>query len=142
MPSPLLFFIFIVAVDLILKSNKNKKKAEEARKRKNVDVVNLPPEPRPIRNLRTILEDELNKQKEIEEQKRFRPEVPKPVIKEKRIDKIPGLNLELKTKDVSKPIDLKPKSYNKELKKNLLNGVIFSEILAPPKSIGNQKRSQ
>lgn len=147
MPSPLLFFIFIVAIDLILKSSKKKKKAEEARRRTSTDVGQMGPKPRPVRDLRSILEEELNKQKEIEQEKRFKVEAPKPVIREKRIDRTIDLGLQFKDTgfnkpiEVSKPIDQKSKSYNLDFKKNLLNGVIISEILAPPKSMQNKKRS-
>lgn len=150
--NPILFFVFIVAIDLILKSSKNKKKAEEARRRGDPKVGSNPTKPKSLRNLRTILEEELNKQKEVEEQKRIKPQISKPIVKEKRIDRQKDFDMGLgssisKPMEVSKPLEVtketgfKSKKLKIEMKNDILTGVIFSEILSPPKSIQNQKRS-
>lgn len=73
MPNPLIFFIVIIAIDLILKSKQNKKKMEKARRQSSEEVndKNLTKSDKsfsnkPLRELKRILENELESEKEKE----------------------------------------------------------------------------
>ncbi len=73
MPNPLIFFIVIIAIDLILKSIQNKKKMEKARRQSSEEVndKNLTKSDKsfsnkPLRELKRILENELESEKEKE----------------------------------------------------------------------------
>ena len=155
MPGPILFFILIIAIDLILKSVKDKQKIEEAKSRKVVEVNKEPKQSRTLGELKTILDEELQRQRGLVRRQ-------DQTMKNKKVDVITktknnSTERGLKTKrtfeernnrnvsPVSKSMELlNPKSVEdkkEELKKDVLRGVIFSEILAPPKSIQNQRRS-
>lgn len=146
MPSPILFFIFIIVIDLILKSNKDKKKIQESRR----STI-----PRPMQDLKRILEDELEREKQRQRDTQVRPKTPQGVNKKVRpmaqfIEKEEpreevDWTINTRTEDVErkKPEMSKVKKLNEkeEFKKNLLNGIVFSQILSEPKSVQNQRRS-
>lgn len=75
MPNPLIFFIVIIAIDLILKSKQNKKKMEKARRQsseqvndKNLTKSDKSFSNKPLRELKRILENELESEKEKEKE--------------------------------------------------------------------------
>jgi hypothetical protein len=157
MPSPLLFFIFIIVIDLILKSVKDKKKIEQSREKRTQEIQKQPTKQRPLADLRKLLEEEVNKEKQREIARRqgtpmdsqgskskavevkHREEEPKNLTKEKqswdikteekKVNEVPNISLS--------QVD----NNRKDLKQDILRGIIFSEILAKPKSIQNQRRS-
>ena len=88
MPGPLLFFIFIVVIDLILKSAKDKKKIEEAKNRRTQELSKQPVPSRPMADLRKILAEEVEKerQKEIARRQGKTNQRQDILIKEKRPD--------------------------------------------------------
>lgn len=159
MPGPLLFFIFIVVIDLILKSAKDKQKIEEARKRRTQELSKQPGVPttsRPMADLRKILSEEIEKERQREIEKRqgktpqrrntlFNEKKPKVSTVDKKAD-IKETSWEIRKEEKSIPESTKLDgipAQNKErtLREDILRGIIFSEILSEPKSLQNQKRS-
>ncbi len=160
MPSPLLFFIFIIVIDLILKSAKDKQKIEEARKRKTQELNKQPTASRPMADLRKILEVEVEKERQRELGKRQKKTTQKQstLFNEKRVvvnsaDKRIDTNerswdiretekriSENKKSDITSP-QAKVENKERNLREDILRGIIFSEILSEPKSLQNQKRS-
>ena len=163
MPGPLLFFIFIVVIDLILKSAKDKQKIEEARKRRTQELSKQPGVPttsRPMTDLRKILSQEIEKERQRELARRQGKTVQRQstLFNEKRpktstVDKKIGTNEvsweivkeERNIKESKKPevTQAQSRMENKErtLREDILRGIIFSEILSEPKSLQNQRRS-
>ncbi len=145
MPSPILFFIFMIVIDLILKSSKDKKKIEQERQKKVKELEKQPSIFRPMEDLKRILEEEIQKDKQREalkkQPKENRSKVSKPVVKETKertIEKYPreDVNLEIKTSKDTYEVE-----EEHDIKRDLLMGIVFSEILSEPKSIQNQRRS-
>ncbi|MBU5313601.1 hypothetical protein KQI38_16380 [Tissierella carlieri] len=160
MPGPLLFFIFIVVIDLILKSAKDKKKIEEAKNRRTQELSKQPVPSRPMADLRKILAEEVEKerQKEIARRQGKTNQRQDILLKEKR----PDINADDKKADIneiswevrengnrnsenknSETVSSQNKIENNErnLREDILRGIIFSEILSEPKSLQNQRRS-
>lgn len=138
--SPIVFFIIIVGVDLFLKSMKDKKKIEEARRKRSEQLKkSLPQQQASVESI--SLEDILK-----EDKRRF---------KEEEIDfkdyKTPGryssftdysfkYAKDIDTRSQRKDKEVKDTSHEKrnqstDLQKDILRGIIFSEILSEPKSI-------
>lgn len=164
MSSPLLFFIFIIVIDLVLKSSKDKKKIEEAKQKREQELQGRPDlnkqkpiqKPESIRGMMSTLREEIEKerQKEIE-----RRQVKTRQTQEVRVNRV---NMEekkitQKTYEDNEYWEKKRKEdYNKKkemvvesrieinernMREDIIRGIIFSEILSEPKSIQNQKRS-
>lgn len=161
MPGPLLFFIFVVVIDLILKSAKDKQKIEEAKRMRTQELNKQPTasKPRPMADLRKILEEEVEKERQRELARRQKKTTQKQstLFSEKRTNK-DFVDKKIDTKEISWDIRENEKSIsenkksdvtspakveNKErnLRQDILRGIIFSEILSEPKSLQNQKRS-
>lgn len=145
MRSPILFFIFMIVIDLILKSSKDKKKIEQERQKRVKELQKQPSTTRSMGDLKRILEEEIQIEKQREaskkQPKQNRSKVSKPVVKETKestIEHFPreDMNLEIKTSKNSNKVEEKH-----DLKRDLLMGIVFSEILSEPKSIQNQRRS-
>mgnify|MGYP001019282592 CR=1 FL=1 len=133
-PRSLLLFIFIMVIDLILKSMKDKK-IEQGRKakptdvpqikRKEVIVTQAPKVQQPkTRGRDMVNERSLEMQSLWEEPVSFEPS--KEIIKPKIEDKV---------------YEDKTKKSKEEFKKELLRGIIYSEILSKPKSLRNTRKS-
>lgn len=166
MPNPLIFFIVVIVIDLVLKSIRDKRKLEEARQKKMGEVkaknfVKPEKENRPIRELRKILEDELQREKEknlVEKPKETMETIEKrktrkDLIREQRqkIEKNSELEkmkrrkeererqMEVSRHEYKTPIKqsliAKTEEDKKEFKEDVLKGIIFSEILGKPKSL-------
>ena len=166
MPGPLLFFIFIIVADLILKSFKDKKKIEQTKEKRQQelqsDVKRKPNytevKSNPSRNIMSTLREEIEKERQKEIARRQgRPEVeeiPESKIEDKKIstkiyddkeywDKKREQDY-IRENNIHQPMDIKATDVeiNKNgIKDNIIKGIIFSEILSEPKSIKNQKRS-
>ncbi|MCF6461079.1 hypothetical protein [Clostridium sp. Cult3] len=142
-PRTLLFFIFMMVIDLILKSVKDKQKIEKERTKR-------------IENLSRRTSD-----KEVSNRKIVKPIEDRRVLSKTRIEKSeykePTTSLEMKpweeplfsdicdenTPSISKikANEEKEKKSNKQMKEDILRGIIYSEILQKPKSIRNRQRS-
>ena len=153
MPGPILFFVLIIVIDLILKSVKDKQKIEEVKNQRIPEINKVPKETRTLGELRKILQEELQKELSKKEDKTIdKKSIQANNKKERKITKV---DLERKkyyketnnvdtVKTVKSMESLSEKNieYKKEeIQKDILRGIIFSEILAPPKSVQNQKRS-
>ncbi|MBU5438262.1 hypothetical protein KQI42_09595 [Tissierella sp. MSJ-40] len=144
MRSPLIFFIFIIVIDLLLKSSKDKKKIDEARRKR---IQELEKQPRPNKGVITVLKDEMQKETQKRQRKqntnKAKQEV---VVQEKVIDRELDWDdsfWEAKRNERKHHEEEVANStgYNKEVREDILRGIIFSEILSEPKSIKNQRRS-
>ena len=142
-PRTLLFFIFMMVIDLIAKSIKDKQKIDKERKKR-------------MENLSRRTSD-----KEVSERKVIKPIEDKSTFSETRIEKTkytePTTSLEMKpweeplfsdihdqnTPSISKikSNEEKKRKSNKQMKEDFLRGIIYSEILQKPKSIRNRQRS-
>lgn len=164
MPNPLIFLVAIVVIDLVLKSMRNKKKMEETRRNKMEQSGNkTPTSPRetsrdsPIRELRRILSEEQEREKEGQykvektidttEKRKTRDDL----IEEqrKKIDEHSELaKMQRKIKELEKEISrnghkesikqgliAETHGDKNEFKEDIVKGIIFSEILGKPKSI-------
>lgn len=151
MSSPLLFFIFIVVIDLVLKSAKDKKKIEQSKENRTQEMQTQPKKAKPIQDLKRVLAQELEKEKQNEiarrQGKSNSNKITETTIKAVKVergserspwdDDISKKNISEITKPVVNEVEIKESN----LKRDILMGVIFSEILSEPKSIQNQKRS-
>ncbi|NLK43295.1 MAG: hypothetical protein GX300_02745 [Tissierellia bacterium] len=162
MPSPLLFFIFIIIVDLILKSLRDKKKIDMAKERRQGELKkSQPSKPRPMADLRKILEEEIQKERERQRPRPRQSEIPKGRINTKpkatpersRPMETPmpsfeeaDYSISTKAEKVLDNDERKENVLKTEMKKikpreDIIKGIIFSEILSKPKSLQNQRRS-
>lgn len=149
MRSPLFFFIIVFVIDLVLKNAKNKKKVEQAR-RNRTDEIN-PVQPKSKSIMQTI-KDEIEKEVQKDSKKRM---VKQPIYKEEStiahknsVEMIKNDEMKNRSKwseDIfEKPIteSLKNGENKKDsLQKDILKGIIFSEIISEPKSIKNHRKS-
>lgn len=141
--SPILFFMFILGIDLLLKSQK--KKNEAARTSQNSGTQqkqNQPEKPwgNPMQELKKILEQELDKERQ--KAKPIKNVKQNPVAPEVVDRTLWDDSLILKSKsEAPKPFIVENKNLKNNLKKDILRGIIFSEILSEPKSRQNTKRS-
>lgn len=149
MSGPLLFFILIV-VNIVFKSVNDKNKIEK----KQTKVS------RPVSDLKKILVEEIEKerQRELKRSQRVSTEMQKS-FSEKKISRKTISDERASKKDISWeivkereniketekidgiPVQIKTESQERDLRKDVLRGIIFSEILSEPKSLQNQKRS-
>ena len=149
MRSPLFFFIIVFVIDLVLKSAKNKKKVEQARRSRTAEIK--PTEPK-SRSIMQTIREEIEKEVQKDTKKRM---VKQPVFTEAQlIDHKHSAEMlkndEIKSRSkwsediFAKPVvetSKKEVIHKDSLRKNVLNGIIFSEIIAEPKSIKNQRKS-
>ncbi|WP_353096080.1 hypothetical protein [Tissierella praeacuta] len=154
MSGPLLFFILIVA-NIVLKSVNDKNKIEK----KQTKVS------KPISDLKKILVEEIEKERQRELKRTQRvPAGKKNSLPEKRIqkktinnernakrdisweivrkeDNVKEVENIKETEKIGSSVQIKNESQKRDLRKDVLRGIIFSEILSEPKSLQNQKRS-
>ena len=155
MSNPILFFIFIIVIDLILKSVKDKKKIEQKRmNRGEIPKVDYETnKEKPIRDIMSTLREEVEKER-LKELKRYD-------IKSEKTESIsissPDQVIAQKTFEDKKYWEDKRKleedkisqeKYKSQQKNNerntrddLIRGIIFSEIISEPKSIQNKRKS-
>ena len=156
MPGPLLFFIIIIVVDLVLKTSRDKRKIE-AEKHQNFEDVKKPPanyggqktmeKEKTGTRLITMIQDELEKERQKEELRRKKDSKPIPTIQPK-VDVLQQVEEEREVKrkkQVREKVEgnqrlTSIKDENLDIKKEILKGIIFSEILSEPKSIQNYKK--
>ena len=151
MSSPLLFFIFIIIIDLVLKSVKDKKKIEKAKQKRAEDIQRQPEKHKPMQDVKRMLEQELEKERQkdiarrqvkIDPSRTTKPKE-KEVMAERGFERSPwDINIDEKNiPENIKPVVIQDEDKESDLRKDVLRGIIFSEILSEPKSIQNQKRS-
>lgn len=162
MPGPILFFIFIIVIDLILKSAKDKKKIDEARRRRTQEFNKQPATPthsRPMADLRKILEEEVQKERQREMARNQRHTTKQSTLFN---EKGPNLDKANKRADIKErtievrrdeeslfenrnmnntPVKNEAKNKEVNLREDILRGIIFSEVVSEPKSLQNQRRS-
>ncbi|WP_313756361.1 hypothetical protein [Tissierella sp.] len=149
MPGPLLFFIIIILVDTILKSVKDKQRIQKKQ----------PTVSRPMVDLKKILVEEIEKEKQREitkkqgnsaqrknhsfEGKKANKNTINEEINKKDLswEIIKEENVVQETKKIDVPVQIKKENQERDLRKDVLRGIVFSEILSEPKSLKNQKRS-
>lgn len=162
MPGPILFFIIIIVIDLILKSAKDKKNIDEARRKRTQELNKQPTTPtpsRPMADLRKILEEEIQKERQREMARNQRQTTKQSTLfNEKRpnLDKInKKADIKERTIEVRRdeesllenrnvyntPVKNEVKNKEVNLREDILRGIIFSEILSEPKSLQNKRRS-
>ncbi len=144
MSGPILFIIFVVVVDSLIKSSRNKQK--------NVATKN--PRPGSFSDLRRILDEEIQKdrmrelerRKEIEDKKKqrqinFLKETKKIEDKPKSFELQPrDMEFEdLRQRNIDPIKEDKTMDTKDNLRQDIIRGIIFSEILSEPKSIKNQR---
>lgn len=144
MRNPLFFFVVIIVIDLLLKSAKDKKKIEEARRKRTGEIKPAPTKSKSImETIRAEIEKEV--QKATPNKKVTKPNVSKEkqtisMKKDAEIHKRSEWNEDVFLKpviDSSKSTEMKQNS----LRKDIIRGIIFSEIISEPKSLKNQKKS-
>lgn len=166
MSSPLLFFIFIIVVDLVLKSLKDKKKIEQTKQKRQQELQSevkmkpnyIEPKTNPSRSIMSTLREEIEKERQKEISRRqVKPEV-RENLKSKTEEKTTSTRMyddkeywdkkrekdyirenNIHTSTETKATDIEINKIN--IKEDIIRGIIFSEILSEPKSIQNQKRS-
>ena len=160
--NPLIFFIVVVILDVFLKSAKDKKKIEEARRKRTRQIQDRTSKGRNImdtfnneieKNLRRRVPREpskdMNKSRELKKDSIDLREYKLGIetldareysfgnsFEESRI--LEDDKSKIKEKELKKTSD---KNSTHDLSKDILRGIIFSEILSEPKSIQNMKRS-
>ncbi len=153
MRNPLFFFVVIFVIDLVLKSAKNKKKVEQARSRRTAEIKPLPPKGKSImQTIRDEIEKEVQKEAQKQPSKRM---LKQPIytdeqlishkgsmemMKESEIKKRTQWSEDIFKKPVMEESKIQVKREN-PLKKDILRGIIFSEIISEPKSLKNQRKS-
>lgn len=162
MPNPLIFLVAIVVIDLVLKSVKNKKRVEEARRGNGDQSGNKTPvNPKKtsssgsIRELRRMLEEELERGKKPEVEKTIdtmekrktrdeliedqrmkidkHSELAKMKRRKEQIDRKASENDYLEP--IKKVLTAETHEEKSEFREDLIKGIIFSEILGKPKSM-------
>lgn len=135
-PRSFLFFIIIMIIDIILKSAKDKKKIEKA---KNKRMERLSKTAKPPKKVKEQLD-----RKSIKER-------PKSLQREKVYKKESEWKETFPTESYEsmhtiqrmedRIEETKIKKTNEKFKKDLLKGIIFSEILSEPKGLKSRRRS-
>ena len=159
MSNPILFFIFIIVVDLILKSVRDKKKISEKKMDRqgsfeDKDELN---KQKPIqksgsiREVMSTLREEVEKERQkdlerrqgtVERSKKVIVKTEEEVINEKAYEdnkyweEKRNLENNRKIKDMKKREELISEG---NIREDILRGIIFSEVLSPPKSIENKR---
>lgn len=154
MSNPIVIFIIVLIVDAAIKSAKEKSKINKENVNDNRTTQSKPvtvnqPKPRAMDELKNILKEEIEKEKQ-----RMSDATKTVVINKKPTKKVEDSNVkkqEVVKKRVLEDFEIPSQPLNKETEKNkdieesnslrsdLLRGIIFSEILSEPKSIQNQR---
>lgn len=160
MSNPVLFFILIIVIDLILKSVKDKKKIEKDRQQRKESPNNRTELSRekpiqksqPIRDIISTLREEIENEKHKELIKRQENTkqnqytnllgdeqtlAKKKYEADEYWDNKRKIEEDIKLQEKS---DLEKNKTKRDIKDDLVSGIIFSEILSEPKSIKNQRR--
>lgn len=156
MSNPILFFIFIIVIDLILKSVRDKKKIAQKKMNReepfqNKDALN---KEKPIQKsgsirevMSTLREEVANeRQKELERRqeksKKVIVKTEEQIITQKAYEDNKYWE-EKRSSEENRKIQeskkLEELSSENNIREDLIKGIIFSEILSPPKSIENQR---
>ncbi len=133
----LLFFVILVIMDVISKSIKEKQKIEmEKAKRKKKTKVDISKDIEDF-NTQESIEMDYNDEKKLADSN---------FLEMKPWEE--SIFTDLEIYDEKREVTLKTKTENKikktskeQIKKDILKGIIFSEILQEPKSIRNRKKS-
>lgn len=146
----LLIFWFIV--NLLIKSAKDKKKIEEAKRRRTQELSKSPME-RPksktyFENLKEELEKEIQREKErkvsqVPKKTKTQVEPKREVYVDRKTsnEEEPWENRRRTEKEIQEAKSIAASKEKADLQKDILRGIIFSEILSEPKSIQNSRRS-
>ncbi len=143
MRSPLFFFIIVIVIDLILKSAKDKKKIEQARRKRTGDIEQVPTKGKSImETIRAEIEKEVQKgsNKKVDKPKVYKEKTSVNMQKDAEMHKRSEWTEDVFLKPVIEASKSKEINQN-SLKKDILRGIIFSEIISEPKSIKNQRKS-
>lgn len=142
-PRSFLFFIFIMVIDLVLKSAKDKKKIEQSRKKK-IEELNKPFPKRKDRikghkeKIKPITKVKVEKETTKDKVKSHIGSLEMKAWEEPLFDEGQNQNAEFIKYD--KIEEKKTKKLNNSIKDDILRGIIYSEILSEPKSL-KKKRS-
>lgn len=148
-PQGLLFFILIVVIDLILKSIKDKQKIQKAKSKKWQQINKEP------RDGKSIIASPIQRKETIRESNR---KIEQEQVKEKRVpsrDESIFKNEQTREKSAQSKVyrsemelivednftDKRSKKSKIPIKKDILKGIIYSEILSEPKSLRNKRKS-
>lgn len=160
MSNPVLFFILIIVIDLILKSVKDKKKIEKDRQQRKESPNNRTELSRekpiqksqPIRDIMSTLREEIENEKHKELIKRQENTKQnqytnllgdEQTLAKKKYEADEYWNNKRKIEEdikLQEKSDLEKNKTKRDIKDDLVSGIIFSEILSEPKSIKNQRR--
>ncbi len=160
MDNPILVLIFWGVINLFIKSAKDKKRAEQARNKRPIQgsVVPTPQKPKPqsSKSIIDVFKDEI--EKEIKREKEFQNKKTKPFTQEVKQKPVVPVNKQvmnpindylaeeepeermevIRAGSISHKTSGKQQIFNS--KKDILKGIIYSEILSEPKSVRNLKR--
>lgn len=168
MDNPIILLIFWGLINLFLKSSKDKKKAEEA-KRRRINQANLSQNTSTKKKPKSIIDvfkEEIQKEIQREKEAQERKQVTKPypqkskssLVSEKKPEELKkgladyyqanrsddevGQTGELELVRISNSHGLGKRSSKSSInfKKDILKGIIYSEILSEPKGLKNMKR--
>ena len=138
-PSILLFFIFIIVIDVILKSIRDKQKIElekaKRSKRKDLDTPTKMKDFRPKEDMK--IDYNMREEKLVEDSTKYSLEMKpwdEPLFPQID-DKKTAIVSKTKTKDKRKRLS------SEQIKKDIIKGVVYSEILQEPVSIRNRRKS-
>lgn len=160
MNSPIILLVLWAVINILIKSSNDKKKAEEAqKKRQNQGLPPQRPSPRP-KNIIDVFKEEIEREVQREkeaQQKKAKPSPklertpPPPKMEEVKRDlnymdnQVNNLgqtideNLEIVNVRALSQVE-RGKKLNLNIKKDILRGIIYSEILSEPKGLRNTKR--
>lgn len=142
----ILFLVIALAINLVIKSANDKKKIEEARRKRAEQLKNNPmgssdrmekwnkESERKTRNI--VQEFDLSPTKDIRQKSKQEVKPKVPVDSPSYVKRMESERIQ--TKDLE--IDIIKDNKKKIRKKELLNAIIWSEILGEPKSVQNIKR--
>lgn len=141
----ILFLVIALAINLVIKSANDKKKIEEAR-RKRAEKLKKSPIQNKIKDVMSTLNQELEKRQRTifeysQEQDKQRKEIEE-VRPNTSTENISYVKRKEAARKETEDLAIDPLENNKDKirKKELLNGIIWSEILSEPKGIQNIKR--
>lgn len=152
MNSPIVLVIAWFVINLVMKSAKEKKKIEEAKRRRESQLGGKTPDVKStVDTSRETLRKELQRAMTAKTIKPATPKTPERQIPQQRPLrevvkpretmnwKIEQEEIKEKLKTISEP--MKDNGVKINLKRDLVRGIIFAEILSPPKGLTNNKRS-
>lgn len=129
-PRSLLFFFFIIIIDIILKSIKDKRKIEEARRKRNIELNNKQKYIKDV-VIKSVSREPVEKKPKLEKKETISKA--KPLWEESSSVKL----VDIESKSLGKGVleEKRTKKYNKQIKKDIIRGIIYSEILSEPISL-------